>query len=354
MELFSDLAFDNTLAFDFNFKETPAKVMLEVDSLKFGYTPENILFKDISFSIKKGECIGIIGKNGKGKSTLLNTLAGELKQLSGTINSHPSVEFAHFGQTNIARLHPNATVTDEIHSANIKLSTERVRSIAGSMMFSGESSDKKVSLLFGGEKSRVMLGQILAREVNLLFLDEPTNHLDMESIEALTEAIQNFEGAVMIVTHSEEMLRRVCDRLVIFAKDGAEYFDGGYDEFLDKIGWDEDEVEQKIKVAPKSNNKESKKLKAELVRERNKKTSPLKKRVEKLEESIMELEEELSEHHKALIEASNSGDSAVLMELSKTVSEQESKVEVLFEEREEVQGELDTILLEYEIKIDEI
>ncbi len=354
MDRMNDLAFDNSLAFEFNFKELPAKVMLEVEALSFGYTPQNILFKDISFSIKRGECIGIIGKNGKGKSTLLNTLAGELKQLSGTLTSHPSVEFAHFGQTNIARLHPNATVIDEIHSANLKLSTERVRSIAGSMMFSGDSSDKKVSLLSGGEKSRVMLGQILAREVNLLFLDEPTNHLDMESIEALTKAIQNFDGAVMIVTHSEEMLRRVCDRLVIFAKNGAEYFNGGYDEFLEKIGWEDDELEQKVKVAPKSNNKESKKLKAELTRERNKLTSPFKKKVEKLEESIMKLEDELSVHHEELIKASNAGDSASLMDLSKTVSIEEKKVEELFEELEVQQGELDTILLEYEIKIDEI
>jgi len=354
MDLMNDLAFDNTLAFDFNFKETPSKVMLEVEDLSFGYTPENILFKNISFSIKRGECIGIIGKNGKGKSTLLNTIAGELKALCGTVTSHPSVEFAHFGQTNIARLHEKSSVSDEIHSANTKLSTQVIRSICGAMMFSGDSADKKVSLLSGGEKSRVMLGQILAREVNLLFLDEPTNHLDMESIEALTEAIQNFEGAVMIVTHSEEMLRRVCDRLIIFAKDGAEYFDGGYDEFLSKIGWEDDEVEQKVKATPKSNNKESKKLKAELTRERNKLTSPLKKKVEKLENKIMEVEESLTLHHQELIEASNAGDSASLMELSKVVSKEETEVEELFEELEVIQDELDTILLEYEEKIEEI
>ena len=351
MERLDELAFDDTLAFDFNFKETPAKIMLEVEQLAFGYSPEKLLFEDITFSIKRGECIGIIGKNGKGKSTLLNTLAGELKPLAGDISSHPSVEFAHFGQTNIARLHPNATVTDEIHSANPKLSTQVIRSIAGAMMFSGESADKKVSLLSGGEKSRVMLGQILAREVNLLFLDEPTNHLDMESIEALTEAIQNFDGAVLIVTHSEEMLRRVCDRLIIFAKDGAEYFDGGYDDFLSKIGWDEDVVEAKEKAAPKSTSKENKKLRAELVRERNKLTSPLKKKVEKLENKIMEVEESLSVHHEELIVASNAGDSASLMELSKTVSREESEVEELFEALEIEQDLLDTIVAEYEEKI---
>ena len=369
MDLLNDLAFDNTLEFNFNFKETPAKVMLEVDNLSFGYSPENILFQDISFNIKRKECLGIIGKNGKGKSTLLNTLAGELKALSGEIHSHPSVAFAHFGQTNIDRLHPTATVTDEIHSANSKLSTQVIRSICGAMMFSGDSADKKVSLLSGGEKSRVMLGQILARDVNLLFLDEPTNHLDMDSIEALTKAIQNFEGAIIIVTHSEELLRRVCDRLIIFAKDGAEYFDGGYDEFLEKIGWEDQgesgkarerdhlggkEQEEKVKEAPRSNNKENKKLKAELVRQRNKITSPLKKKVEKLESEIVKLEEKLEVHHQKLIEASNTGDSATLMELSKTVSDEEKKIEEMFAEFEEFSMELEEINEEYEKKIEEL
>ena len=354
MTLLEDLTFDETLAFNFNYKETPAKTLLEVKNLRFGYTPEKPLFENISFHVKKGECVGIIGKNGKGKSTLLNTIAKELTPLSGEISSHPSITTAHFGQTNIDRLHKDATVTDEIHSANTKLPMQNIRSICGAMMFSGDSVEKKISLLSGGEKSRVMLGQILAREVNLLFLDEPTNHLDMESIEALTQAIQNFEGGVIIVTHSEELLRRVCDRLIIFAKEGAEYFDGGYDDFLEKIGWEEEEQEKKVKSAPKSNTKENKKLKAELVRERNKLASPLRKKVEKLENNIMELEELLENHHKELIESSNAGDNAKIMELSQIVAKEESEVETLFEALEEQQSTLDAIMQDYEEKIEEL
>ncbi len=354
MDLLEDLGFDNTLEFAFNFKDTPAKVLLDVKDLSFGYTPENILFKNISFSLKKGECLGIIGKNGKGKSTLLNTIAKELKQLSGEIDYHGTTSFAHFGQTNIAHLSDKNTVMDEIYVGNSKLSEAQVRSICGGMMFSGDSAKKKISLLSGGEKSRVMLGQIIARNVNVLFLDEPTNHLDMDSIEALTKAIQNFEGSVIIVTHSEELLRRVCDRLIIFAKDGAEYFDGGYDDFLSKIGWEEEVLEEKVKTTPKSNNKENKKLKAELVRERNKLASPLKKKVEKFESQIMELEELLESHHKELIEVSNSGDSSKLMELSKLVSQEEKEVENLFEAFEESQIKLDELNESYEDKIKEV
>lgn len=354
MDFMDDLGFDDGLKFDFSFQDTPSKVLLDVKDLSFGYTPEKILFKDISFTLEKGECLAIIGKNGTGKSTLLNTIAGELKQLHGEVSSYPNTSFGHFGQTNISRLHPNNTVMDEIYSANPKLSASNVRSICGGMMFSGNSAEKKVSLLSGGEKSRVMLGRILAHPANLLFLDEPTHHLDMDSIEALTKAIKNFKGSSIIVSHSEELLRRVADRLIIFAKDGAEYFDGGYDLFLEKIGWDEDEEVEKVKTAPKVNKKENKKLRAALVQDRSKLSSPLKKEIEQLEAFIMKTEELITQHHEELIAASNASDSSKVMELSKLVSQEERDVEEKFERLEAAQNELDEIIERYEVKLAEL
>jgi ATP-binding cassette, subfamily F, member 3 len=354
MDIMDDLSFDASLKFDFNFSDTPAKVLLDVKELSFGYTPENVLFKDISFTLQKGECLGIIGKNGKGKSTLLNTLAGELKQLTGIIESHPSTQFAHFGQTNIARLHANNSVTDEVYLGNPSMPAASVRSICGAMMFPGNRADKKVSLLSGGEKSRVMLGQILARPVNLLFLDEPTNHLDMDSIEALTNAIKAFKGSVVIVTHSEELLRRVADRLIIFAKDGAEHFDGGYDDFLSKIGWEEEEPEVVAKPKPKVDKKENKKLRSALVQERSQKTSPLKKELEALELEIMELEENLEVQHADLVTASNEGDNSKIMELSKIISNAEKEIEIKFERMEIVHDELEELTNYYNTKFEEL
>jgi ATP-binding cassette subfamily F protein 3 len=353
MDIMQDLGFDSSLKFDFNFKDTPAKILLDVKDLSFGYTPENILFKNISFTLEKGECLGIIGKNGKGKSTLLNTIAGELKQLSGTVNFHTSTSFAHFGQTNINHLNLKNTVMDEIYVGNPQLSESSVRSICGGMMFSGDNAKKKISLLSGGEKSRVMLGQILARNVNLLFLDEPTNHLDMDSIEALTVAIKNFKGSVIIVTHSEELLRRVCDRLIIFAKDGAEYFDGGYDDFLSKIGWEEDETNEapKTKESRKANKKENKKLRTLLIQERSKLTSSLKKEVEKLEKFIVECEEMSEIFNQELATATSSGDNSKIMEISQLISKNEAEIEEKFDTLEIKQNELDVILEEYEKKL---
>jgi len=352
MDFMDDLGFDSNLKFDFKFKDTPAKVLIDVKDIEFGYTQDNILFKDISFTLKKGETLGIIGKNGKGKSTLLNTVAGELKALSGLVDYHGTTSFGHFGQTNIAHLNPENTVMDEIYVGNSKLTESMVRNICGSMMFSDDNAKKKISLLSGGEKSRVMLGQILARDVNLLFLDEPTNHLDMDSIAALTQAIKNFKGSCIIVTHSEELLRSVCDRLVVFANGEAQYFNGNYDEFLEKIGWEEEEVEQKIKSAPKVNKKENKKQRSVLLSERNKLTSPLKKEVDKLEAKIMELEDLIESEQHELIQVSNNGDNSRLIELSTLITKQEKEVEEKFERLEVSQTKLDEITQEYDEKIE--
>lgn len=348
-----DISSESSLEFNFNFKPTPAKILLEVKDLSFGYTPDKILFDKIGFTLKKGECLGIIGKNGKGKSTLLNTLCGELKQLSGDVALHVSTSFAHFGQTNINHLNLNNTVFEEIYGSNAKLSMARARSICGAMMFSGESADKKISLLSGGEKSRVMLGKILVEEVNLLFLDEPTNHLDMDSIDSLKDAIKNFEGSVVIVTHSEELLRAVASRLIVFAKDGAELFDGNYDEFLEKVGWEEEEVEKKVKTAPKSNHHQNKKQKAYLISQRNKETSPIKKKIEKLEIDIIDLEEKLETNQQELIKISSLGDSGKLAELYREVAFQENKIEEDFEALESLQNQFYNIVEEYEEKIKE-
>src|SRR5205814_981834 len=122
--------------------------------------------------------------------------------------------------TNISRLDPHLSVEQEVQAANEMLSRTAVRGICGAMMFSGDDAEKKVSVLSGGEKSRTLLGKILAQPSNLLLLDEPTNHLDMESIDALMDAIEQYEGATVIVTHSELILRRICNKLVYF-QDGT-------------------------------------------------------------------------------------------------------------------------------------
>lgn len=355
MGVMEDLEGERDLSFAFSYSPTPAKIILQAKNLSFGYKADEPLFQNLSFALETKKCLAIIGKNGKGKSTLLNTLAGVLTP-QGELAFHPSTAIAHFGQTNIDRLDKNRTITEEIQSADNTLPNVRIRGICGTMMFSGDDADKKISILSGGERSRVMLGKIIATPANLLFLDEPTNHLDMQSIDSLCDALKRFEGSVVIVTHSEMLLRELADQLIIFREGNAEFFDGGYDEFLEKIGWDEEvsDAPKPVKNTPNTNKKESKQQRAALVQERSRLLSPLKKEAEKCENTIMQLEEKLKTSHELLTTYSNQGETSKLLELSKSVGDDEKKIEELFEKLEIASDEIARIEREYEEKLGEL
>lgn len=353
MGTMEDLEGERDLSFNFSYRPTPAKVMMQVKNISFGYTPDELLFQNLNFSLESKKCLAIIGKNGKGKSTLLNCLAGVLSP-NGEIISHPSNAIAHFGQTNIERLDKNRTIIEEIQSADNTLQNVRIRGICGTMMFSGDDADKKISILSGGERSRVMLGKIIATPANLLFLDEPTNHLDMQSIDSLCDAVKRFEGSTVIVTHSEMLLRSLADQLIVFREGGAEFFNGTYDEFLEKIGWEDDvsDAPKPQKTVSASNKKENKQQRAALVQERSKLLNPLKKEVDHCENTIMKLEEKLKASHELLSTYSNQGETSKLLELSKEVGQDENSIEELFERLEIAHDEITRIEQEYEEKIE--
>jgi len=359
MEEMESLESESNLNFSFNYKETPAKINLRAENLGFGYKESEKLFNNVSFVLENGKTLAIIGKNGKGKSTLLNYIAEELPLQDGTLNFHPSTAMAHFGQTNIERLNTSSTIIEELSSVSLKIGISEVRSICGTMMFSGELADKKISVLSGGERSRVMLGKIIATEANLLLLDEPTNHLDMYSIDSLCRAIEGFKGSTIMVTHSEMLLRRLADALVIFHKGGAEFFDGSYDEFLEKIGWEEETVGDDLSVIPKSskpkiNNKEKKRIRKELINARSKENAPHKKELEFCENKIIKLEEQLEVENEKLIEASNSGENSAMIEASQNIGKLQSEIDALFERLEVASESLDEIEERYAPQLKEV
>ena len=215
--------------------------MVEVQKLGFHFLPEKSLMSNLSFSVNHGDKICIIGKNGNGKSTLMKLIYDELKPIEGTIVVNNKVQCGYFGQTNIDHLHPDNTICQEMETVESEKPIEysTVRRICAQMMFPGDLAHKKISVLSGGEKSRVMLGKILLSSSNLLLLDEPTNHFDIESCESLMEAIQEFQGAVVMVTHDEHFLKNIANKLVIFDGGKTFVFEGTYEAFLSKIGWSE-------------------------------------------------------------------------------------------------------------------
>ena len=237
------------LEFDFTYKDIITnKPFVEVKNLIFGYEQNNLLINKFSLKIEKGDRICVIGRNGKGKSTLLKLLNRELQPIAGTIDINKKVEIGYFGQMNIERLNLNNTIEQELWSIDEKIPRGKILNTAGVMMFSGDDYMKKISVLSGGEKSRVLLGKIILQPCNLLLLDEPTNHLDMESSIALIEALNNFDGASITVTHNEDFLNNLATKLIVFDNNKVFVFEGNYENFLDEVGWVEENSQKKNNV----------------------------------------------------------------------------------------------------------
>jgi ATP-binding cassette subfamily F protein 3 len=315
---------------DFHFHDAPfqGKKIGEVKSVRFSYHDDAPpIINNLSFVIGKGEKIAIIGKNGYGKSTLLRLLAKELPAKSGSISFADQVTVGYFGQTNIQRLHEQSTIEAEIASANPELAHTEVRRICAQMMFRGNQAEKRIGVLSGGEKSRVLLGKILAKPCNLLLLDEPTHHLDIESVEALIDAIEECESSVIIVTHSELILERLdLSSLIVCHSGKQEVYTGGYDEFLEKVGWQEEKTLEKPK-AKTIDQAEEKRKRAETISLRSKALKPIKDEMDRLEAVIITLEaaqkkdQELLEH----------GSSLNMQELLMVIGKRAKEIEQLFE-----------------------
>ena len=348
-----------TLDFEFSSCAFTGKRLLEAQEVTFAFDAESApLIKDFSLSVEKNDRIAIIGKNGKGKSTLLNLLSRELSPLSGTVRHHPSLKLAYFGQTNIIRLNPSKTVEAEIIDAHPDHSRGAARKICGAMMFEGDHALKKISVLSGGEKSRVLLGKLLVSPSNMLMLDEPTNHLDMESIDSLIEAVDAFSGAVILVTHSEMVLHAVARKLIVFDAGEVKVFEGTYQDFLDRVGWKNEEGESPSPVftatpAPSLNKKNVRKIKAEIMSERTRTIGPLQREIAGIEEMITLIEKQLDADTEKLLEASVKGDGDMIRTLSKTMHEAKEKIESLFERLATLTDDLDAKTREFEERLNE-
>ncbi len=330
---------------DFHFQASPfpGRCMIEASKVNFSYEGmDQLLISRFSLKIEPGERLAVIGKNGRGKSTLLKLLAGQLNPSSGQIKRSENLEIGYFGQTNVANLDPALSIEEEIALSNTDLPFSEVKRICGMMMFSQKQSEKKIQILSGGEKSRVLLGKILAAKCNLLLLDEPTNHLDLESVEALMEALETFPGSVVIVSHAEEILYRIPEKLIICHHDRQETFLGDYNYFLEKGGW-EDQEQAKQKVV-KTDKKAEKRQRAEMVQARSKALDPVKKRIQDIETSIETMESELSE-----LQEKMGTDPESLGEIAKAFGETQKQLDHHYHELEVQYEKHDEIIKSYDL-----
>lgn len=194
------------------------------------------VFKGVNALVKRLDRVAVVGVNGAGKSTLLKIIAGQTDATDGRATIGASIEVGYFSQNSLDVLDPQATVLDEVHARIPTAGVGYIRNLLGAFKFSGDEVEKKISVLSGGEKSRVVLATILARPVNFLILDEPTNHLDIQSREVLLEAVVNFPGTVMIVSHDRHFLRKMTTRVFRLDRHELTVYDGSWDDYLLRAG----------------------------------------------------------------------------------------------------------------------
>ncbi len=360
---------EKNLDFAFNAAPFSGRWLVEAEDISFSFSADGpSLINGLSLAVGKEDRIAVIGRNGKGKSTLLNVLAGELSPTKGAIVHNPKLKLAYFGQTNIQRLNHKNTVEEEILDVLPVYNRTAARSICGIMMFEGDKALKKISVLSGGERSRVLLGKILVSPANLLMLDEPTNHLDMESIDSLLEAIEDFDGAVVIITHSEMILHAVATRLVVFDDGKVSVFEGTYQDFLDRVGWkgeetaghgtngtgDGNDSSRNKNAGRNMNKKDLKRIRAELVNNRSKTLGALQTKITEIENTIMHLEQQIEQDNRAMLDASVKSDGQAIKELSKTLQESRKRIDILFNELAALTDELEIKSRDFEEKLNEL
>jgi len=276
--------------FKFRFGLQPGRHVMELNDVSKAYG-EKVILSNTTAKIERGDKIVLIGANGKGKSTLLRIIAGT-ESIEGERKLGHQVKFSFYAQHQLESLHLEETLVDELKYADSTKSETELRALLGCFLFSGEDVFKKIKVLSGGEKSRVALAKILISEANFLLLDEPTNHLDMQSVNILIQALDQYEGTYVIVSHDRHFISQVSNKVWYIEDEEIKEYPGGYDEFAQ---WMEDNgktwdapasFKKPAPEVPKSSQEKPTALTGISPQQKKK----LAKEIEELEQIISELE----------------------------------------------------------------
>lgn len=298
MELIGPAHVDSPFTFSFKHPDKVPDPLIKIEQTTIGYG-EKVIISDLDFNLVPEDRIGILGHNGAGKSTLMKCLAGELEAIQGEVFRSPSLKIGYFAQHQLEQLKLEEDAMYHVLLLNPQESEQSVRDFLGSFGFVGDHCLKPVNVFSGGEKSRLALALIVYQKPNLLILDEPTNHLDIEMRLALVSAIQDFEGALIVVSHDRYLLTAVTDRFYLVNDGRCEVFDGDLDDYrLALRQWKADQAnnDKESQQTGSSSRKEQRQQKAEM----RKYLQPLNSEIKKLDKRMDELSSKQKQIHAEL------------------------------------------------------
>lgn len=337
--------------FSFYTKQTSGDIVVQSDDLYIGYD-KRVLSGPINLDIRKEDAIALVGPNGVGKSTLIKTLVDMIPPISGDVKYGTKVDVGYYDQEQ-QHLDQNKSVLNELWDEHPTLPEVNIRTLLGSFLFSGEDVEKSIHSLSGGERARVALAKLALEKNNFLVLDEPTNHLDIDSKEVLENALIDFDGTLLFVSHDRYFINRMATKVIEVNKDGATLYLGNYDYYLQKKEELRILKEAKSEYNESSSTKEQVKDKApsvqeatldrQALKEKQKKVRKLKRHIETIEDDLEVIDEKLMKLSESLNDTELYSDSEKLAELSKKHQVIESKQLTLMEEWESLHLELDEL-----------
>jgi ATP-binding cassette subfamily F protein 3 len=209
--------------------------VVQIKDVTFGYSPEKILFRNVELNVGMESRVAIVGPNGIGKSTLMNLILGDLHPLTGEIIRNRKLRVSKFSQHFVDQLTMTDTPVQFVGKKFTELKPQEVRNTLGKFGLSGKTQLQPIQLLSGGQKSRVALCTLSLELPHILLLDEPTNHLDIQSVDALSEALSDFEGAVALISHDQRLISRVCNELWVCGDQKVQVYDGTFEEYRQEL-----------------------------------------------------------------------------------------------------------------------
>ena len=295
---------NNSMQFSFPPAPRSGKVSVEANEVGKAFG-DNQVFSSVNYFIERGKKVAFVGKNGEGKTTMIRALVGELEH-EGELKIGHNTEMAYFAQNQAEELDKEKTIFETIDEAAHGEVRKKVRALLGSFMFGEEEVSKKIKVLSGGERARVALCKLLLDPINLLVLDEPTNHLDIRSKDVLKQALKNYDGTLIVISHDRDFLDGLTSEMYEFSGGNVKQFLGGVYEFLEsKKANTIREFEHKSKVVEKKDKGNSdNKLSYEERKQKDKDIRKAQNKINKLEKLIAELETKVAEMNQALLDPS--------------------------------------------------